>query len=201
MRSSSGLLRFAIALSLVAAVFGLPALSSDAQDTLRQRRWRLDALSPPQRAAFVQRMTVWNALPREEREDRRARYAAWRELDELQRMRVHAAAVEIHALPVEQQAELRSRFDALDDMQRRGWRLGPVLGADYPRLQPLFGFVAEAERDATISLLRQLDAEQRDDLAVLAQRIPPQERAAFRQELLAVPAATRSTWLRSRRDR
>lgn len=95
---------------------------------------------------------------------------------------------------------LRSRFDALDEMQRRGWRLGPVLGADYPRLQPLFGFVPEVERDATISLLRQLDAEQRNDLAVLAQRIPPQERAAFRQELLVVPTAQRSTWLRARRD-
>ncbi len=201
MRSSSALLRVAIILSVVAiALFGLPALSADVRDALQQRRWRLDALSPPQRAAFVQRMAVWDALPRGEREDRRARYAAWQELDEVQRTRVRAAAEEISALPPEQQAMLRSRFDALDEMQRRGWRLGPVLGADYSRLQPLFGFVPEADRDATISLLRQLDVEQRNDLAVLAQRIPPQERAAFRQELLAVPAAERSTWLRARRD-
>jgi hypothetical protein len=89
----------------------------------------------------------------------------------------------------------------LDEMQRRGWRLGPVLGADYPRLQPLFGFVPEAERTATLSLLRQLDAQQRDDLAVLAQRIAPQERDGFRRELLAVPAAARGAWLRARRDR
>lgn len=201
MRSSKALVRVALVLSLgSAALLGLPALSTDVQDTLQQRRWRLDALSPPQRAAFVQRMTVWNTLPREEREDRRGRYAAWQALDDVQKMRVRAAAEEISALPPEQQAMLRSRFDALDEMQRRGWRLGPVLGADYPRLQPLFGFVPEAERDATISLLRQLDAEQRNDLAVLAQRIPPQERAAFRQELLVVPTAQRSTWLRARRD-
>jgi hypothetical protein len=202
MRSSNALVRLAVVLSLIAAaVVGLPALSSDAQDTLQQRRWRLDALPPPQRAALTQRMAAWDALPREERQDRRARYAAWRELDDVQRMRVHTAAEEIRGLPVEQQAALRSRFDALDEMQRRGWRLGPGLGADYPRLQPLFGFVPEAERDAAISLLRQLDAEQRNDLAVLAQRIPPQERAAFRQELLAVPVETRGAWLRSRRDR
>lgn len=202
MRSSDAWVRFAIVLPLIAAAaFGMPVLSSGAQDTLQQRRWRLDALPSPQRDAFVQRMAVWDALPREMREDRRARYAAWRELDEVQRMRVHAAAEEIRALPVEQQAALRSRFDALDGMQRRGWRLGPVLGADYPRLQPLFGFVPEAERDATISLLRQLDVEQRNDLAVLAQRIPPQERAAFRQELLSVPVAARSAWLRARRDK
>jgi hypothetical protein len=200
MRSSNGA-RLAIVLPLAAAVaLCLPALSADVQDTLQQRSWRLDALPPPQRAAFVQRMAVWDALPREQREDRRARYAAWLELDDVQRMRVQAAAEAISALPPEQQAALRSRFDALDEMQRRGWRLGPVLGADYPRLQPLFGFVPEAERGATISLLRQMDAEQRDDLAVLAQRIPPQQRAAFRQELLTVPAAARSAWLRERRD-
>lgn len=201
MRSSSALALLVGTLSLIAAAaFGLPRLSPDVQDTLQQRRWRLDALPPPQRAAFVQRMAVWDALPREEREDRRGRYAAWRELDEVQRMRVHTAGEEIRSLPPEQQAALRSRFDALDEMQRRGWRLGPALGADYPRLQPLFGFVPEAERAATMSLLRQLAAEQRNDLAMLAQRIPPQERAAFRRELLAVPTATRGAWLRSRRD-
>jgi hypothetical protein len=198
---SSNWARLAIVLPLAAAAaLCLPALSADVQDTLQQRRWRLDALPPPPRAAFVQRMAVWDALPREQREDRRARYAAWLELDDIQRMRVRAAAEEISALPPEQQAALRSRFDALDEMQRRGWRLGPVLGADYPRLQPLFGFVPQAERGATISLLRQLDAEQRNDLAVLAQRIPPQQRAVFRQELLTVPAAARSAWLRERRD-
>lgn len=201
MRSSSALIAVAIALSAaIAAALGSPAPSSDAQDAMQQRGWRLEALPAPQRAAFVQRMAVWDALPRQEREDRRARYAAWRELDEVQRMRVRTAAAEILALPAEQQAALRSRFDALDEMQRRGWRLGPALGADYPRLQPLFGFVPEGERDAAMSLLRQLDAEQRNDLAALAQRIPPQDRAAFRQELLAVPAPARGAWLRARRD-
>lgn len=196
MRSSSA--RIALAAVLATAI-GV-ALSSVAQDLLQQRRWRLEALPAAQRAAFVQRMALWDALPRMEREDRRARYAAWRELDELQRMRVLTAGEELRALPDEQQAALRSRFDALDDMQRRGWRLGPTLGADYSRLQPLFGFVAEDERDAAISLLRQLDAEQRNDLAVLAQRIPPQERAAFRKALLAVPTPARGAWLRARRD-
>jgi len=201
MRSSDGWVRVAFALSLAAAtLLGLPALSTDVQEMLQQRRWRLDALPPLQRAAFVQRMAVWNALPREQREDRRGRYAAWQALDDVQRMRVRAAAEEINALPPAQQAMLRSRFDAMDDMQRRGWRLGPVLGADYPRLQPLFGFVPEAERDATISLLQQLDAEQRGDLSLLAQRIPPQERATFRRQFLAVPTAERSRWLRERRD-
>jgi hypothetical protein len=200
MRSSSAWRRFALVLPLAAAVL-IPALSSAAQDALQQRRSRLDALPPPQRAEFLQRMAAWDALPREQRQDLRARYAAWRELDEIQRMRVRSAAEEIAALPAERQAALRSRFDALDEMQRRGWRLGPVLGADYPRLQPLFGFVPEAERDATVALLRQLDAEQRADLAVLAQRVPPPQRSAFRQELLAVPASARGAWLRARRDR
>ena len=41
----------------------------------------------------------------------------------------------------------------------------------------------------------------RDDLAALAQRLPPQERDAFRRELLAVPDGRRRAWLQQRRER
>ncbi len=150
---------------------------------------------------WPQRRAAWDALSRQEREDRRARYAAWRALDEVQRARLRAAAAEIAALPPEHQAALRAQFGVLDAMQQRGWRLGPDLGADWPRLQPLFAYVPPGERDGLLAVLRQLDAEQRDDLAALAQRLPPQERDAFRRELLAVPAGQRRAWLRQRRER
>jgi len=91
-------------------------------------------------------------------------------------------------------------YDSQDTLQQRGWALGPELGADWPRLQPLFAYVPAAERDALLALLRQLDATQRDDLAALAQRIPPQERAAFRQALLRVEPARRGDWLHRRRN-
>lgn len=144
---------------------------------------------------------AWEALSVREREDRRARYAAWRALDDVQRARLRGAANEIAALPPEHQAALRTQFAVLDAMQQRGWRLGPDLGADWPRLQPLFAYVPPGERDGLLALLRQLDAEQRDDLAALAQRVPPQDRDGFRRELLAVPAGQRRAWLRQRRDR
>ena len=108
---------------------------------------------------------------------------------------------EIAALPPEHQAALRTQFGMLDAMQRQGWRLGPDLGADWPRLQPLFAYVPPAEREGLLSVLRRLDAEQRDDLAALAQRLPPQDRDAFRRELLAVPDGRRRAWLQQRRER
>jgi hypothetical protein len=162
-----------------------------------QRQW--DMMTAEQRQAWQLRQRDWDALPLAEREDRRARYAAWRGLDSVQQARLRTAAEAFAVLPAMEQAALRARFDALDAMQQHGWRLGPALGADWPRLQPLFAFVAPDERAAALSLLRQLDAEQRDDLAALAQRLPPQDRQAFRRELLAVPVEQRGAWLRQRR--
>ncbi|WP_296279146.1 DUF3106 domain-containing protein [Pseudoxanthomonas sp.] len=173
--------------------------ASSAQEASNAARWA--ATSPLAQAAWQQRRVAWDALPAREREDRRARYAAWRALDDVQRARLRAAAAEIAGLPPEHQAALRTQFSVLDAMQRRGWRLGPELGADWPRLQPLFAYVPPAEREGLLSVLRRLDAEQRDDLAALAQRLPPQDRDAFRRELLAVPEGQRRAWLRQRRDR
>lgn len=190
-------LRVVIAFAIVAAMAGIAV--SSAQDASNAARWA--AMSPGAQADWQQRRLAWDALPRQEREDRRARYAAWRALDEIQRARLRAAASEIAALPPEHQAALRTQFRVLDGMQRQGWRLGPALGADWPRLQPLFAYVPPGERDGLLALLRQLDAEQRDDLAALAQRLPPQDRDAFRRELLAVPDGQRRAWLRQRRDR
>ena len=82
----------------------------------------------------------------------------------------------------------------------RGWLLGPVLGADWSRLHALFAQVPPAGRDALLQALRALPAQARDDLAVLAQRTPPQEREALRGELLAQPQAQRAQWLRRRVD-
>jgi hypothetical protein len=181
-------------ISLMAATAVLPA-----QDATHASRWA--AMSPTAQAEWQQRRLAWDALPRHEREDRRARYAAWRALDEMQRARLRAAASEIAALPPEHQAALRTQFGMLDAMQRQGWRLGPDLGADWPRLQPLFAYVPPGQRDGLLSVLRRLDAEQREDLAALAQRLPPQDRDAFRRELLAVPDGRRRAWLQQRRER
>lgn len=181
-------------IGLMAAIAVLPA-----QDATHTSRWA--AMSPTAQAQWQQRRLAWDALPRHEREDRRARYAAWRALDEMQRARLRAAASEIAALPPEHQAALRTQFGMLDAMQRQGWRLGPDLGADWPRLQPLFAYVPPGQRDGLLSVLRRLDAEQREDLAALAQRLPPQDRDAFRRELLAVPDGRRRAWLQQRRER
>ena len=90
---------------------------------------------------------------------------------------------------------MRAQFDALDASQRRGWRLGPTLGADYEKLQPLLAYVPPAQRLPLLASLRAMTAEQRAELAVLAQRTPPQDRQALRAELLAQPGAQLESWL------
>lgn len=122
----------------------------------------------------------------------------WMRLDGSEQAGVRAAAVALAADTPQAQAELRARFAALDTMERRGWRLGPALGADYAVLQPLIGFVAGEERVPLLDALRALTPEQRAQLGELALRTPPTARASLRHELLAQPPASRGDWLAAR---
>src|SRR5690606_23675379 len=164
----------------------------------RPARERLAALDAPARDALVRAREAWDALPHAERGERRERWLAWRELAETERAALRGAARRFAALPDGEQAALRARFDDLDASVRRGWLLGPDLGADYPRLHPLIAQVPTEARAAVLEVLRGLDHQARDDLAVLAARTPPQSRAELRVELLATPAAQRGRWLRER---
>jgi hypothetical protein len=123
---------------------------------------------------------------------------AWRQLDAVEQAQVRAAAAALQARDPASQAQLRARFDALDTMERRGWLLGPALGADFFALQPLLGFVPEDERAPLLAALRALSADQRARLGELSRRTPPLEREALRRELLATPPAQRGAWVERR---
>ena len=159
---------------------------------------RIAALSPADRAALERRAEAWEALPEPMRRARRDAWLAWRALPADERARMRDAREAYLALPVAEQQALRARFDALDAGIRRGWLLGPVLGADWPQLHALFAQVDPDERDALLDALRALPPQARADLGVLAQRTPPQERAALRAALMAQPPAQRADWLRGR---
>lgn len=159
---------------------------------------RLEALDAPARAQLEQRREAWDALPPAERGEHRERWQAWRDLRAAERAGLRAAAARHAQRTPDAQAALRARFDALDASERHGWLLGPDLGIDYPRLHPLFAQVPGEARPALLEALHGLDAQARDDLAVLAVRVPPQERAALRVELLATPPDQRAQWLRRR---
>ena len=158
------------------------------------------ALGPEQREALQRRHDAWRALPEALRREQREAWQAWQALPEDERARMRAAREAWRALPVAEQQALRARFDALDAGLRRGWLLGPTLGADWPRLHALFAQVPPDEREVLLAALRALPAQARADLGVLAQRTPPDARDALRRELLAQPAADRATWLRRRVD-
>lgn len=131
------------------------------------------------------------SMDADERRQLRANYAAWQALPAADRQQLVQAAARFASLPPAQQQELRTRFAGLDQMHRRGWRLGPVLGMYYPRLQGLFGFVAPAQQDALLAMLRQFDGPQLERLSALSQRTPPQERDALLARLLALDHAGR----------
>jgi hypothetical protein len=154
------------------------------------------APAPPQLSASP--AASWSALAPAQQRELRARYAAWQALPETERQRIRQAAARVATLPPAEREALRGRFLDQDQLHRDGWLLGPQLGALYPKLQPLLGYVPAEQREPLITLLRQLDAEQLTQLTLISQRTPPQDRAELRAQLLAVSVAGRSAWLREK---
>jgi hypothetical protein len=155
-------------------------------------------MSPAEQQAFRERLRAWDALPLPVRRERRETWQAWLALPADQRLQVRAAALAYAALPPDQQQALRTEFDQADASQRRGWRLGPALGASYTVLQPLLMQVPGNERAPLLLALRAMDAAQRDALGMLAQRTAPAQRDALRRELISTSAANRGRWLDAR---
>ena len=179
----------------------LPQLQPQRRAELQQRAAQWTAWSAGERRAFLDRVEQWNALSAAERGAARERYQAWQALPADEQARVRAAARRYAGLPVEQRQELRSQFDALDRSVRRGWLLGPALGADYAALQPLLAQVPSDEHAELLRVLRAMTSPQRHDLSVLVQRTPPQERMRLRRELVSTAAANRDDWLWDRLHR
>jgi hypothetical protein len=206
-------------LGIAAALLALATLAHATPPVLQDFAEVLPRLQPPQRAgllkhaarwrgwdaaerrAFEVRAARWDALTPAERGRRREAFLAWRALPPIEQARVRAAARRFAGLPAQRQQALRARFDALDRSERRGWLLGPDLGADYPALQPLLAQLPAGEHAGVLEALRSMAPHQRHDLAVLVQRTPPQERARLRRELLSTAVANRDDWLWDRLHR
>ncbi|UNK41880.1 DUF3106 domain-containing protein [Luteimonas sp. S4-F44] len=165
---------------------------------LTERAARLATMSAAEREALLARQAAWAALPAAERARRRLAFEAAADLPDAERARLQRAAAYFDSLPEDAQQALRVRFEQVDLGLRRGWLLGPTLGAMWPRLHPLFAAMPEAQRAPAIAALRAASPQALDDLALLAQRTPPQDRDALRRQWLAVPAPERDAWLRAR---
>lgn len=152
----------------------------------------------PGSAGAISTRSAWASMSPEQKREVRNRYAAWQALPASEQQRIRQAAAAIAALPDAQRQALRARYTAIDQMHRDGWLLGPQLGVLYPRLQPLFGYLPAAEREPVIALLRQLDAAQLEQLSLISQRTPPQQREELRTQLLALAPAQRDAWLREK---
>lgn len=173
----------------------------DAEVRLRMRRQAVHwlSLSEIEREALRERIRQWDQQPPAERARQRAPFAAWQALPERERQHLRAIAEAWKALPEAQQQALRAEFEALPPDSRQDWWLGPVLGADFSTLRPLFAFVPMDEREQWLALLHGLDAGTRAELAVLARRLPASQREALRRELvLADGAEQRAELVRQR---
>ncbi len=174
-----------------------PGLDPATRQRLQQNASHWLGLGPTQRAALAQRMHDWDALPAAERARRRGAFAAWQALPLAEREQVRVADARVRALVPTQAQALRDAFETLPSDQRQDWWLGPGIGAGFAQLRPLFAFVPESERMVLLEILRGLGPAARADLALLALRLPANERESLRRELVAAPAAERETLIRA----
>ena len=195
--------------ALAMAVFALAAmppqlaqrmdhLPAAIQDMLRAHDTTWAAMTPSQQHDVRRQIAAWDALPEAVRRDRREHWQAWRALPADQRLQVQAAAVAFAALPPQQQLAWRAAFAQADAGERHGWLLGPALGSDFVALQPLLMQVPAGLRDPLLRTLRDMTPAERADLAVLAQRTPPQKREELQRALVTTSAANRAGWLQTR---
>jgi len=198
--------RIALAMALLAATFAAVALPQLLQARLAQlpapersmlqaRVARWNGMTATGQRELRQALAHWHALPQAQRRERREQWQAWQALSLAQQAQLRTAVVHFDSLPPAQQQAVRAQYDALDASDRHGWLLGPQLGADWPRLQPLLAQVPAEERLPLLALLNALDPDARAALATLAQRVPPQERDRLRRGLLQVAPAARARWL------
>lgn len=188
----------AAALQDFAAV--LPRLQPQVRADLQRRSLQWRAMDQEQKQALQLRMGRWDALPLQQRRALRESYAAWRGLTPNEQARLREVSERFTREPPERQQAIRARFDALDRSARRGWLLGPMLGADYAALQPLLAQLPVEDHVPMLRTLRAMTAEQRGELAVLVQRTPPPQREALRRELLSTAGDQRQHWLWERLD-
>ena len=173
----------------------LPQLQPLQREQLQQRAATWNGWTAGERAQFSARAAAWDALPAAQRGQRRERHLAWRALPGNERAAVRAGMRRFAQLPVDRQQSLRAAFDGLDRSQRRGWLLGPVLGVEYPSLQPLLAQLPAPDHAPMLRVLRAMTPQQRVDLATLVQRTPPHERDELRRTLQSTSAANRQAWL------
>lgn len=180
------LLCLALGLGLPAAAWAAPV----------SQALPLPAATPPAPASTPAIPVTPSALDPAQLRALRARYQAWQALPAAERARVREAARAIAALPPAQQQTLRERFAQQDQRFRDGWLLGPQLGQLFPKLQGLFGYLPAEQRAPALAVLRALSVDQLAQLALVAQRTPPQEREQVRSQFLALAPAARDAWLK-----
>ena len=179
----------------------IEALPAPLRAQVEQRAERVAAMAPSAREQLRARQAHWDALPAAERARLREHWQAWTVLAPTQQQRLRRASVAFASLPPGQQRALRDSFGQLSLDARRGWLLGPEVGAAWMQLQPLLMQVPAEQREPLLAVLQSMSAGQLQDLAVLAHRTPPQERSDLREGLLATSPAYRAAWLQLRLER
>lgn len=156
------------------------------------------ALDGAARESLRQRLAEWDALPAADRAARRGHLAAWADLSADEQAWVRDTAQAFTGSAAADQVAAREAFDALPAQAREPWWLGPALGEWFSPVQPLFAYVPQDQRPPLLDMLRALSPQARDDLALLARRLPAAERERLRRELLEAPAQEREALVRER---
>lgn len=166
------------------------------QARLRARARLWAGLSPLEQEAVRQGVRQWQALPPEARRLLRERFDAWEQLDPGTRHTALAAAAQFDALPETVRQGWRERFARMHPGQQRIYLFDPETREAMALAKELFPFIPATEYEATLAMLRSLDAAAVGGLRQRLDKMSPGQRQALRQRLLALPPEARAAALR-----
>jgi hypothetical protein len=167
-------------------------LDPPTQAQLRANVAHWQRLPAAQQTKLLVLQTKWDAQSANVKLNQRVRWYAWQRLGNVEQTKIKAAMVRYQAMTPKQQQQLRAQFSGFSQAYQQQWWLGADLGRDALMLESWLRFVPDAQREAWLALLRELNPEQRFVLKKYGDRANAAQRDTLRTRLLSAPKEARA---------
>jgi transketolase len=167
-------------------------LDQPTQAQLRSNVTHWQRLPAAQQTKLLAQQKKWDAQPADVKLNQRVRWYAWQRMGNAEQTKIKAAMARYQAMTPQQQQQLRAQFSGFSQAYQQQWWLGADLGRDALMLESWLRFVPDAQREAWLELLRELNPEQRFTLKKYGDRANAAQRDTLRTRLLSAPKDARA---------
>jgi Protein of unknown function (DUF3106) len=172
-------------------------LDQPTQAQLRANVAHWQNLPLAQQSKLLAQQKKWDSQSANMKLNQRVRWYAWQRLGNAEQTKIKAAMARYEAMTPQQQQQLRAQFSGFSQAYQQQWWLGADLGRDALMLESWLRFVPDAQREAWLALLRELNPELRFTLKKYGDRANAAQRDTLRTRLLSAPRDARAEMINS----